>query len=352
MRRGGVAELPLHSGRAPRWLFEKMVELAEKMTEIIVMEYGEIEFLRRISDPFWFQAFSCVLGFDWHSSGTTTTTTGALKVALKPEKFGIAVCGGKGRAALRTPEEIRKIPFDIDHEELVRVSRMSAKIDNSCVQDGYSLYHHTIFISHEGDWAVVQQGMNECYARRYHWLSERIESFVKTPHSGISADRIEEMVLDITSDENEPVRKASVDAIREFPSFLKEIKKLRMPKNHILREFELRESSRRILEKLYELQPSSYEELVEFRGVGPKTIRALALISSLIYGEEISWRDPARYSYAHGGKDGTPYPVDKRNMKRSIEILRRAIEESKAGKKDKMRALRRLSEFTLRLEHD
>ncbi|MDK2782401.1 MAG: uncharacterized protein PWR13_1429 [Archaeoglobi archaeon] len=296
MRRGGIADLPLHSGRAPRWLFEKMVELAEKMTEIIVMEHGEREFLRRISDPFWFQAFSCVLGFDWHSSGTTTTTTGALKAALDPEKFGIAVCGGKGRVALRTPEEIRKIPFDVDHEELVRASRMSAKVDNSCVQDGYSLYHHTIFISREGDWAIVQQGMNERYARRYHWLSERVESFVEAPHSGISSERIEERVLDVTSKENEPVRKASLDAVRELPSFLRETRKLRMPENHILREFNLSESSKRVLQKVYELQPSSYEELVEFRGVGAKTIRALALISSLIYGEEISWKDPARYS--------------------------------------------------------
>ncbi|MBC7114462.1 MAG: DUF763 domain-containing protein, partial [Archaeoglobi archaeon] len=284
--------------------------------------------------------------------GTTTTTTGALKAALDPEKFGIAVCGGKGRVALRTPEEIRKIPFDVDHEELVRASRMSAKVDNSCVQDGYSLYHHTIFISREGDWAIVQQGMNERYARRYHWLSERVESFVETPHSGISSERIEEKVLDVTSKENEPVRKASLDAVRELPSFLRETRKLRMPENHILREFDLSESSKRVLQKVYELQPSSYEELVEFRGVGAKTIRALALISSLIYGEEISWKDPARYSYAHGGKDGTPYPVDKRNMERSIEILRKAIEESRAGNKEKMRALKRLSDFTLRLEHD
>jgi hypothetical protein len=351
MRRSGVADLPLHSGRAPKWLFERMVELADVITEFIVIEYGEDEFIRRISDPFWFQAFSCVLGFDWHSSGTTTTTTGALKVALKPEKHGIAVCGGKGKTALKTPEEIKKLPMDIETEELIRVSRMTAKVDNTCLQDGYSLYHHTIFIT-ENKWAVVQQGMNEKHARRYHWLSEKLESFVKTPHSGISAERIEERVLDMTSNENESLRKASLDAIREFPSIVREVKRLKMPFHHELREIDLSERSLKVLERLYELQPSSYEEIVEFRGAGPKTIRALALVSSLIYGEEISWRDPAKYSYAHGGKDGTPYPVDKRNMKRSAEILRRAIEECKLGKKERILAIKRLSDFMRSLEHD
>jgi len=352
MKKSGIADLPLHSGRAPRWLFERMVELADAITEVIVMEYGEEEFLRRISDPFWFQAFSCVLGFDWHSSGTTTTTTGALKVALKPEKHGIAVCGGKGKVALKTPEEIKMLPMDVDHEELIRISRMTTKVDNSCVQDGYSLYHHTIFVTEDGKWAVVQQGMGNSYARRYHWLSENVRSFVETPHTGILAEKFEDRVLDMTSKENEEIRKASVDVVRDLPSVLREVKSLRMPPHHELRETDLSERALKVLAKIHELQPSSYEELVSLRGAGPKTIRSLALISSLIYGEEISWKDPAKYSYAHGGKDGTPYPVDRRNMKRSAEILRRAIEESRAGNKEKILALKRLSEFTRRLEHD
>ncbi|KAB3547647.1 MAG: DUF763 domain-containing protein, partial [ANME-2 cluster archaeon] len=218
----GTVNLPLHYGRAPRWLFERMVGLSREITRIIIYEYGADEFLQRIADPYWFQAFSCVLGFDWHSSGTTTTTCGALKVAIDPEEMGIAVAGGKGKASRKTPDEIRAISesdaFSLSDgtvDELVYSSRMSAKVDNTCVQDGYQLYHHCFIFTEIGDWAVVQQGMNneDRYARRYHWLSSDLERFVCEPHLGICCDRVgaEGEVLDMTAGVSEETRKASLD---------------------------------------------------------------------------------------------------------------------------------------------
>ncbi|NOZ82480.1 MAG: DUF763 domain-containing protein, partial [Euryarchaeota archaeon] len=196
MRLAGTALLPLHTGRTPRWLFSRMVRLSRAIAEHIIEEYGEAELLRRLSSPHWFQALSCAIGFDWHSSGTTTTTMGALKLALSPEKHGVGVAGGKGRAGLRTPEELRelctKAGVEELAEELVKASRLSSRVDSNCVQDGYQLYHHTIVFTTSGEWCVVQQGMKHSYARRYHWHSESLESFTSAPHSGISAQRVEE----------------------------------------------------------------------------------------------------------------------------------------------------------------
>lgn len=364
MKRTGIAELPLHSGRAPRWLFERMVKLAGGITEAIVYEYGSEEFLRRISDPHWFQAFSCVLGFDWHSSGTTTTTCGALKVALEPEKHGIFVAGGKGKTSRKAPNEIESAGnvFSLPSNEVEKLkysSRMAAKVDNACVQDGYQLYHHCFFFNEHGDWAVVQQGMNENYARRYHWLSERIKSFVETPHSAICCERRESSVLDMTAKESGEARKAGVDLVKDNPEHLKRYFKqrqlsefcerradeFRMPSHHAVLDTDLGVRGMQILKKAYELQPENYEELVAIRGVGPKTVRALALISELLYGSKTSWKDPAKYSFAHGGKDGFPYPVDRKNYEASIEILKNAVEEARVEKKEKYSAIKRLHEF-------
>lgn len=349
----GIAELPLHDGHTPKWLFEKMVKLSKSIAELIVCEYGKNNFLKRLANPFWFQAFACVLGFDFHSSGATTVTLGALKQANLKE-MGIAIVGGKGKAAIRTPEEIEKLANDFSLstkkiEKLKYASRLAAKVDNSCVQDGYQLYHHSFVVSENGKWAVIQQGMNAStkYARRYHWLSFKLKSFVNEPHLAIVGKK-EKQVLDVTKKENKELRKASVDLVKENPKKLKKyfaspnslLRYLKMQPEHV---FDLKVYKK--LVALHEFDPKNYEELVAFRGVGPKTIRALALISNLIYGTEISWKDPVKYSFAHGGKDRVPYPIDKRVYNESINILSDAIKQAKLGHKEKILALKRLERF-------
>ncbi len=359
MKRSGIAELPLHSGRAPPWLFKRMVKLSRAVVDYIIYEYGEQELIRRLSSPAWFQALACALGFDWHSSGTTTTTTGALKLAVSPEEHGIGIAGGKGRASRRAPEEIRELAEVLNlpsrrEEELIRASRLSAKVDNACLQDGYTLYHHAFIFTSQGEWCVVQQGMRERYARRYHWLSEGVESFTCEPHAGIASERIEQQALNLVARDSEEVRKASVDLVRDNPLKLKRYltgqltlteSALIMPARHELRRVDISEQGWRALMRAYELQPASYEELVALRGLGPKTLRALALLSELLFGAECSWQDPAKYSFAHGGKDGIPYPVDRETYDRSILLLKEALEEAKLGKKEKYRAIARLKDF-------
>lgn len=338
----GFADLPLHSGHTPRWLFERMVKLSRAISEIIIFEFGKDEFLRRISDPFFFQSFSCALGFDWHSSGTTTTTMGALKTA-KLEDFGIAILGGKGKASRKTPEEIAKLgeKFSLPEKNLNGLkyaSKISAKVDNACVQDNFQLYHHSFVVSEDGNWSVVQQGMNSetKYARRYHWLSEKISSFVIEPHAAICCDT-RGKTLNMVAEENSDARKCSVDLVKDNPKNL--LKYLRMPEFH---EIDLK--NYKTLMNAYEMQPKNFEELIAIKGVGAKNIRALALLSNLIFGAEISWRDPAKFSFAHGGKDGTPYPIDRESYHKSVEIISDAIRQAKINEFEKMKALRRIGE--------
>ncbi len=363
----GTANLPLHGGRAPRWLFKRMVKLAGGITGAVVYEYGASEFLRRISDPYWFQAFSCVLGFDWHSSGTTTTTCGALKSSLDPEEHGILVAGGKGRASRRTPAEIQGAGdlFSLSTsslEDLVHHSRMVAKIDNSCIQDGYQLYHHVFFLTEDGDWAVVQQGMNQesRYARRYHWLSSQVEDLLESPHQGICCDSREREALDMTSQDSDQTRQISVDLVQDNPEHLKKYfqrkprleasqsslndfyPELDLPAHHPVLDTDLTDRDLEVLKRAWELQPSSYEELLSLEGMGPKKIRALALISDLVFGSRPSWEDPVKYSFTHGGKDGFPYPVDREVYDNSISTLQDALEQARLDKKDRYQALQRL----------
>lgn len=356
MKKTGTADLPLHGGKAPRWLFNRMVSLSSAITDAITHEYGQKEFLRRISDPYWFQAFTCVIGFDWHSSGTTTTACGALKTAINPEETGIMVAGGKGATSRRAPEEIEKaaevFPLSTKEiEELKYASRMSAKVDNTCIQDSYQLYHHSFFLTEKGDWAVVQQGMNSSNARRYHWLSEDIESFVEEPHSGICSDRLEKKTLDMTSGKSEEARNISVDLVKDNPEhlfqYLREGKQktLVMPQRHPVLEVDVGRGGFEVLRKAYELQPADYEELIALKGIGPKRIRALALVSEIVYGAEPSWKDPARFSFAHGGKDGFPYPVDRKTYDHTINTLREAVDAARIDQKEKLYAIKRLREF-------
>ncbi len=334
--RTGIANLPLHGGHAPPWLFKRMVMLGREISEVIIDEYSTDEFLRRLSDPFWFQAFSCVLGYDWHSSGTTTVTMGALKEALGPE-LGVAVCGGKGRTSRKTPDEIVKFGdvMGVEHVDgLVNVSRLVAKVDNSALQDGYHLYHHTFVLDEHGHWVVVQQGMNGSYARRYHWIWGG-NDFVNAPPREIAAQRVEKRVLDLTSRQNSPLRSASVDVANDF-------KELTMPPNH---EIKITKPILKTLEKVREIRPKDFKELISIQGVGEKTLRALALVSNVIYGAPIDWKDPAKFSYAHGGKDGIPYPVDRGTYDKTIEILKSAVDSAKIGERDRIRAIKRLNDF-------
>ena len=364
MSRTGVANLPLHPGKAPRWLFKRMVLLSKGIIEVISYEYGKDEFLRRISDPYWFQALSCVLGFDWHSSGTTTVTCGALKEAITSEEYGFTVAGGKGKASRKTPYEIEKTGELYNFstakiEDLKYSSRMAAKIDNTAIQDGHDLYHHVFLFSENGLWTVIQQGMNDHtnYARRYHWLSDHFDSFVYEPHNAILGERMTK-VLDMTSRHSENCQKTSVDIVKDNPLHLRrDWAELTRPHYQrtldnwmTLREYdkpmECLSMPRSInwakMKEIYDFQPKNYEELLSLKGVGPNTVRALALISDLIYGEKPSWQDPVKFTFAHGGKDAVPKPVDLPTYSKSIEFLEEALKKAKINDKEKMYALKRL----------
>ncbi len=354
--RTGIANSPLHYGKAPAWLFEKMKDLARELTLAVVSEIGPREMLLRLSDPFWFQAFGCVLGFDWHSSGLTTTSCGALKEGLKglERETGFFVAGGKGRTSRQTPLEIERRGdlLTVDPATLTYASRMAAKVDSAAVQDGYQLYHHCFFYTADGHWTVVQQGMNEenRFARRYHWLSDTLESFVKEPHKAVCCDATGK-TLNMVATESEASRQASVLLVKDEPKTmvaeLKRVAKLDMPARHDVRLGDLSAGKiERIVLKAHESQPKDFEQLLGTEGVGAKTIRALSLIGELLYGSSPSFEDPARYSFAHGGKDGHPYPVDRENYQQSIDILQSAVRQSKIGQKDKLRALERLAKAT------
>ena len=364
MQRTGVARLPLHYGKAPRWLVVRMQKLAREIVTIIVDEYGADDFLKRISDPFWFQALGCVLGYDWHSSGVTTVVTGVLKRAIVPEDHGIAVCGGKGKVSRQAPLEIgnagEKFGLSNDKTEVLRyASKMSAKVDNTAIQAGYQLYHHAFFFTEDLKWTVIQQGMctEDRTARRYHWLSENTEDFVVEPHSAIVGDVKREIALDMTAKEGEGCRKISVDIAGESPKKIRRmILSIRPAYQKSLqewvptaektawREYPIdvlsmpRSINWKALREVYEFHPSNYEELLGFKGIGPATIRGLALIADLIYGEKPSWKDPVKYSFAYGGKDGVPYPVDRMAMDKSVQMLKQAIQESKIGNQERMRS--------------
>jgi len=353
----GIANLPLHWGSAPPWLFQRMVKLAREIIIIIVEDSGPYEVLKKLSDPFWFQALGSVLGFDWHSSGLTTTVCGAIKEGVKglEKELGIFVGGGKGKTSRNTPKEIEKYCdlISLNAAPLVYASRMSAKVDSAAIQDGYQLYHHCFFFTKEGKWAVVQQGMNETtrYARRYHWLSEGFKDFTFEPHAAICCD-MRGKGLNMVSRDSEKARIASVELAGQEPFFMeKEIRKIQcldLPERHGIRKEDIGgKHLEKILVKTFEAKPGNYTELLGIEGVGPKTVRSLSLLSELIYGAKPSFEDPARFSFAHGGKDGHPYPVDRENYDKSIEILRGWINRSKAERTEKLKAFERLNKLAI-----
>lgn len=356
-----MVDLPLHGGSAPYWLVRRMKSLAHAIFEVIIDECGVDGAVAKLADPLWFQSLSCALAYDWHSSGTTTVVCGVLKSVIDPEEFGIGVAGGKGKTSRNTLSDIDSIGeklklSDRKIEELKYASRISAKVDNACIQDNYQLYHHSMVISEKGSWAVIQQGMNprNSYARRYHWLSSSVKSYEEDPHHGIVGTR-HENVLDMTAKESRNCRGMSIDLAKTKPSELERLykslgggKKIIKPGQRTLFNFDSEdtasvkdERSQELIYRLpkrvnwdalrmaYDKQPANYEQFLYIRGVGPATVRALALISDLIYGEPPSWRDPVKFSFAFGGKDGVPYPVDKRTMDETTEILSNAVKEAK-----------------------
>ena len=368
MAKTGVANLPLHGGKAPKWLFKRMVKLSRGITDVVIHEYGRDELLRRLSDPFWFQALSCVLGYDWHSSGTTTVTCGALKEAIDPQEHGFAMAGGKGKASRKTLEQIGKIGELYNFstakiDELRYSSRMAAKVDNTAIQDGHNLYHHVFLFSEDDLWGVIQQGMNSetSYARRYHWFSGDFDGFLHDPHNAIVGKKCRGKVLDMSSGESEPSQKICVDLVNDNPNhFRKDWAELtRHGNQRVLDDWlypdkkicvvECLDMPRSInwnkMREIYEFQPRDYEEFLAMHGVGSNTVRALALISDLIYGETPSWVDPAKYSFTVGGKDGVPFPVDRKAMDESIDIIKFGVEQAKVGNKDRLQALKRLQNF-------
>lgn len=358
-QRTGTASLPLHGGKAPRWLFERMVRLSGGMLEYMVEEMGPGDALSRFADPFWFQSFGCVLGFDWHSSGVTTTTCGAVKEALRSRRdLGLYVAGGKGAASRRTPQEIEeqaeRIGLGSEGPRLVQASRMSAKVDNNGLQDGYQIYHHFFMFTADAEWAVVQQGMNKTagYARRYHWMSRGLEDFTEEPHAAICCEK-RGLTLNLVAGDSRETREAMGALSAERPdklvSELKGLQRLELPRRHqiFLRDLHP-DSIRKVLLLTYERQPEDFATLMGMPGVGAKTLRALALIAELVHGTSLSWKDPARFSFAHGGKDGYPYPVDRETYDSSIEILAKAVRYMRAGRSEKAAALKRLSAWDRR----
>jgi hypothetical protein len=353
MRQTGIANLPLHGGKAPAWLFQRMVRLGREIVRLIVEDQGPGELLVRISDPYWFQSLGCVLGFDWHSSGVTTTVCGALKEGLRgmERELGLVIAGGKGATSRKTPGEIvaagERYSLARDSNELVHLSRLTAKIDNNALQDGFQLYHHNFFFTFDGAWAVVQQGMSERFARRYHWHSGAAESLTVDPHAAICTSVKKDSVLNLVAGESVPAQNVMTELSHEGPEKIvreiKQMKTLNLPAHHQVAVADLRpESIEKILLKTYEGQAENFEALLGMPGVGAKTLRALALISEITYGTAASWKDPAKFSFAHGGKDGHPYPVNRKVYDDSIETLRKIVERAKIERTEKENALKRV----------
>jgi len=351
--RSGTANLPLHNGHAPRWLFERMAKLSAEIARWIVVEQGSVELFRRLSDPIWFQAFGAVIGMDWHSSGVTTVVCGALKQGLQPyqAELGLVVAGGKGRSSRQTPAELTAAGewLGLDPAPYVKASRLTAKVDNNALQDGYQIYHHVFLLDRAGHWGVIQQGMNDTngYARRYHWFSGDVRSFVDEPHTAIAAEAANQ-VWNLVAHESAAAREATASLAREQPEkVVAEIARLReltLPAHHDIQGADMDPKRlHRILLKTYERQPEDFATLLEMEGVGARTLRALSLVGELVHGAPVSIKDPARFAFAHGGKDRHPYPVDRETFDRSIQTLHTAVERAKLGQREQLDALKRLA---------
>lgn len=359
MKRSGTADLPLHYGLVPKWLAERMSRLGLAITEAIIAEYGTAEVLRRLSDPFWFQSLGAVMGMDWHSSGITTSVMGSLKAAINPlhQELGIYICGGKGQKSRNTPDELLRFGerTGLDGQELVRCSKLSAKVDNTAVQDGFQLYLHSFVVNTDGLWTVVQQGMRNgsATARRYHWHSAGITSFVEEPHTGICGQNMGP-ILNLTAKAALPSKAAMLSMTTEHPDrMIAEARRLIMPNHHDVKAKDV--DLKRLGAMLWltqEKQPADFEELLLLAGMGPRTLQSMALVSEVIYGTASRFDDPARFSFAHGGKDGHPFPVPVKVYDETIAVLSKAVHRAKIGQSDKLQAIQQLGMLARRAEKD
>ena len=359
MKRSGTADMPLHYGHIPNWLAERMSRLGLAITEAIIAEYGTAEVLRRLSDPFWFQSLGAVMGMDWHSSGITTSVMGALKSSVNPlsKELGIYICGGKGKSSRNTPQELLLYSDrnGLDGNALVRCSKLSAKVDNTAVQDGFQLYMHSFVVSTEGMWTVVQQGMQDgsSTARRYHWHSSAMKSFVDEPHTAICGQN-QGKILNMVAKEALPARQSILSMTAEHPNrMIAEVQHLVMPRHHDVRakDVDLKRLGA-MLWLTHDKQPADFEELLLLQGMGPRTLQSMALVSEVIYGTPSRFTDPARFSFANGGKDGHPFPVPVNVYDETLRVLSNAISKAKIGQADKLHAIQKLSELSYKAEKD
>lgn len=352
MKRSGHADLPLHGGRVPAWLAERMTRLGTAIVESVLYHYGTSELLSRLSDPFWFQALGSVMGMDWHSSGITTSVMGALKRGLNPraDELGLYVCGGRGRHSRNTPAELRAVAErrGLDGDALVRTSRLTARVDNNAIADGFQIYLHTFVVSASGEWAVVQQGMNEAsrLARRYHWHSAAVRDFTEAPHTAIVGEPQGE-ILNLVDTAAGPAQHALLEIAHERPdATLAEVRRLVMPAHHDVRaeNIDLKRLGA-VLAVAYERDFRDFASLLLVENLGPRTLQSLALMAEVVHGTPTRFSDPARFSFAHGGKDGHPFPVPLKTYDESIAVLRRALDAARVGDPDKIDGFRRLDGF-------
>jgi len=357
MKRSGTADLPLHYGAVPPWLAERMAKLGLAITEVILMEYGKADYIRRLSDPCWFQSLGAVMGMDWHSSGITTSVLGALKKAINPlsKELGIYICGGKGKHSRQTPNELMAIgeQTGLNAQLLVHCSKLSAKVDNTAIQDGFQLYLHSFIVSNEGEWTVIQQGLNDNTgtARRYHWHSQQLQSFVNEPHTAICGLQSGH-ILNLVDKDAAAARSGILTVSKESPAYLlPEIQQLILPAHHDVRakDVDLKRLGA-MLWVTHEKKPADFEELLMLEGMGPRTLQSLALVSEVIHGTASRFKDPARFAFAHGGKDGHPFPVPTKVYDETISTLQRAVEKAKIGQSDKLQAIKKLTELAQRAE--
>ncbi|WP_129698581.1 DUF763 domain-containing protein [Parabacteroides goldsteinii] len=352
----GTADLPLHYGTVPPWLAERMSLLGGAIAEAIIIEYGRPALLQRLSDPFWFQSLGCVLGMDWHSSGITTSVMNALRKAIncRSEELGVYICGGRGKFSRETPNQLLEVAnkTGLNGNELVRHSKLAAKVDNTAVQDGFQLYLHTFIVTKEGDWSVIQQGMNpnERMARRYHWLSSSLRSFMEEPHTSVCG-RNQGLILNLTDKLAAPTKEGIMELTKESPDKLMREVSFILPNHHEVKAEDV--NLKRLGAALilaHETNVSDMESLLLLEGVGPRTLQSLTLVSEVIHGTPSRFSDPARFSFAHGGKDGHPFPVPTSVYDETIEVFDKAIRQARLGEKDKSNALKNLSKISQEME--
>jgi uncharacterized protein len=359
VKRSGTADLPLHGGRVPAWLADRMTEFGTAIAEQVILNYGVSEFLTRLSDPFWFQAYGAVMGMDWHSSGITTSVLGALKRGINPRfsELGLMVCGGRGRHSVRTPDELRSFSMKtgLDGDALARTSRLTARVDNNAVVDGFQLYLHSFVVTRFGEWAVVQQGMNpeNHLARRYHWHSATVRDFVSDPHTAV-VGKPQGEIVNLVDARAGRTQSALLSITRQPPAnVLNDARKLTMPMHHEVRakDVDLKRLGA-VLTVAHEEDLRDFAALLLVEGLGPRTLQSLALIAEVVHGAPSRFSDPARFSFAHGGKDGHPFPVPLKTYDESLAVLRRSLEAARLGHTEKLEGFRRLDKLTRRVEDE